>query len=58
MSEIDAKFPRRMQITFIGANGSEVYFSNGRYVRRDRRVYQLPDGQEYDFFQSLIARHN
>lgn len=58
MSEVDAKFPRRMQITFIGTNSSEVYFSNGRYVRRDHRVYKLPDSQEYDFFQSLIVRHN
>ena len=54
MNETDAKFPRKVQITFLGKGVSEVYYSNGKYVRSKKKVYVLPDGKEFILFESII----
>jgi hypothetical protein len=56
MNEVDMKFPRKMQISFINDGVSNVYYSNGKYVRRNHQVYELPEGQEYIFFQTIISK--
>lgn len=54
MSETDAKFPRKIQITFLGKGIPDVYYSNGKYVRSNRKVYMLPDGKEFVLFESIL----
>ena len=54
MSEEDAKFPRRYQVTFLGAGPSEVFYTNGTYVRRNRKTYLLPEGKELALFESIL----
>lgn len=54
MNETDAKFPRRYQITFLGKGVSEVYYSNGKYVRSNRKTYILPEGKDFILFESIL----
>ena len=54
MVEADAKFPRRYEIKIIGKGFSDVYYSNGKYVRNNRKVYMLPEGKEFVLFESIL----
>lgn len=54
MNKIDAKFPRRYQITFFGKGTSELYYSNGKYVRSNRKTYVLTEGKDFVFFDSIL----
>ena len=54
MVNADAKFPRRYEIKIIGKGFSDVYYSNGKYVRNNRIVYVLQDGKEFVLFESIL----
>lgn len=54
MTTADMKFPRRYQITILHKGFSEVYYSNGRYVRSNRKTYVLQDGRDLNLFESIL----
>lgn len=54
MKTADVKFPRRYQITILGNGLSEVYYSNGRYVETNRKIYVLPDGKDLILLESIL----
>ncbi|WP_153798521.1 hypothetical protein [Foetidibacter luteolus] len=54
METSDAKFPGRYKITFLGKDAPETYYSNGTYVRRNRKIYVLPEGKEFILFESIL----
>jgi hypothetical protein len=54
MKVADAKFPRRYQITIYGKGFTEMYYSNGSYVRNNRKSFVLPEGKELVLFESIL----
>jgi len=52
----DVKFPRRFKITFFGKRTNDVFVSNGKYVRSERKIYKLPEGGDLDLFDSILHK--
>lgn len=52
----DVKFPRRFKITLFGKSDTDIFVSNGKYVRSERRIYELPDGDNLNFLDSILHR--
>lgn len=48
------KFPRNYEIKMIGNKFSEIYFTDGKGVSKDRTVYEFREGKELIILQSIL----